>query len=44
MQKKMITKTKKIIVAVKKRVYIEEMTMKKRERKKVKLIKELKKH
>jgi hypothetical protein len=44
MQKKMTAKTKKSVVADKKRVHIEKMTMRKRKRKKVKLIKNLKKH
>jgi hypothetical protein len=43
MQKKMIAKTKKSIVAEKKQVHIEEMTRRKRKRKKIKLIKKLKK-
>jgi hypothetical protein len=44
MQKKMIAKTKKSIVAEKKRIHTEEMIMRKKKRKKVKLVKKLKKH
>jgi hypothetical protein len=43
MQKKMIAKTKKSIVAKKKRIHIEKITIKKRKRKKIQLIKNLKK-
>ncbi len=43
MQKKMTAKTKKSVAAEKKRIHTEEMTMRKRKREKVKLVKELKK-